>query len=120
MFSANKLSIDFRLADLDDVEVQFAVGQFGDLFAQVFDIGALFADDHAWTRGLDRNAALAVRTFDDHAADACLCALLLDESADFQIFVQKTTVFLGVGEPTAVPSTVDLKTQTDWIDFLTH
>ncbi len=100
--------------------MQFAVGQFGDLFAQIFDIGAFFADDHAWARGLDRHAALAVRTFDDHAADACLSAFLLNERADFQIFVQKTTVFTGVGEPTAVPCAVDLKTQTNWIDFLTH
>ena len=41
----NELGIDFRLADLDDVELHFARRHLGQLLAQLLDIRALLADD---------------------------------------------------------------------------
>ncbi len=116
----NQLRIDFRTPDLDDVQVQFRAGQVCNLLAQVLDIGALLADDHTRTRRVDRDTALAVRTLDDHAADAGLLALFLDEGADLDVLVQQITVFTGIGVPPAVPGSVDLHAQADRIDFVSH
>ena len=69
---------------------------------------------------MDRDAALLVRTFDDHTGDTGLLGLFLDELADLQVFQKKITVILGVGIPAAVPGAVDLKAHADRIDFLTH
>ena len=66
------------------------------------------------------NAALFVRTFNDHAANAGLCAFFFDERFDLQVFKKKITVVFGICIPTAVPGTVDLKTHADWVDFITH
>ena len=112
--------VQFRLADLDDVQVQFACRQLGQLLAKGFDIGAFFADDHARTCSVDRHAALLVRTFNDHACDPGLLGLFLDELADFQVFQKKVPVILGIGVPAAIPGAVDLEAHADRIDFLTH
>ena len=69
---------------------------------------------------MDRDAALFVRTFDDHAADAGLRTFLADERLDLEVFQQQITVFAGICEPAAVPGAVDLKTHPDWVDFVTH
>ena len=69
---------------------------------------------------MDRHAALAVRTFDDHAADAGLLGFGLDEVPDLQVFKQQIAIVLVVGVPAAVPGAVDLEAHTDRIDLLTH
>src|SRR5690606_16795305 len=40
--------VNFRLADFDDIEMDFAVRQPRQLAAQLVDVGALLADQHAW------------------------------------------------------------------------
>ena len=117
---ADQGSVQFRLADLDDVQVQFAVGHLGELLAEHFDVRAFLADDDTRTGGVDRDAALLVRTLDNHTADAGLLALFLDELTDLEVFKKKITVFVGIGVPAAVPGAVDLKAHADRIDFLTH
>jgi hypothetical protein len=112
--------VQLGLAHLDDVEVQLAVGHRGELLAQHLDLRALAADDDTGTRGMDRDAALLVRTLDDDLRDAGLLALFLDELADLDVFQQKITVFLGVGVPAAVPGAVHLKAHADRVDFMSH
>src|SRR4051812_44423907 len=51
----DELGIDLRLADLDDVQRDVAGGHRTELLAQLLDVGALLADDHARTSGVDRN-----------------------------------------------------------------
>src|SRR5690606_33371959 len=116
----HQLGVDLGLADLDDVEVQFRLRERGKLLAQRLDVGALLADDHARTGGVDRHPALLVRALDDHAADAGLLGFLVDELAHPQVFKQEVAVVLRLGEPAAVPGAVDLETHTDRIDLLTH
>src|SRR6056297_271508 len=113
-------SIKLGLAHLDDVEMQLAVGHLRQLLAQRLDIRAFLADDDAGARGVDRDAALLVRTLDDHTADAGLLALGVDELADREILEQKITVILGVGIPAAVPGAVHLQALANRIDFVTH
>jgi len=79
-----------------------------------------FADDHARTRGVDRHAALLVRTLDDHTGNASLLALFLDEFADCEVFKQQIAIVLGICVPAAVPGAIDLKTHADRIDFMSH
>ena len=102
------------------VQVQFAVGHVGNLLAQHFDVCAFLADDDTRTRGVDCDAALFVRTFNNHTADAGLLALVLDEIADLEIFQQQVTVILGVCIPAAVPGPVDAEPQPNGVNFLAH
>src|SRR5690625_996148 len=115
-----QMRIDLRPSDLDNVEMQLGFGELGHLLAQVLDIGALAADDHARARRVDRDPALAVRPLDHDAADAGLLGFLADEIPDPDILMQKVTKILGIGVPAAVPGPVDLQAEPDRIDFLSH
>ena len=66
----DKLGIDLRLADLHDVQAHVGAGHRTELLAQLLDVRALLADDHAGARGIDGDAALLVRTLDDDARHA--------------------------------------------------
>ena len=43
----HQLGVGLRLADFDDVQVNLAVRHGGHVLAQLFDVRALLADDHA-------------------------------------------------------------------------
>ena len=62
----NQCRIQLWLANLNDVEVQVRLGDLGDLLTQTFDVCTFLADDHTGACGVDRDAALFVRTLDDH------------------------------------------------------
>src|SRR5690606_27044745 len=66
----DQLGVGFRLADLDDVQVNLAFGAGRDVLAQLLDVSALLADHDARAGGVDRHAALLVRTLDDDARHA--------------------------------------------------
>merc|ERR1712137_790256 len=106
---ANELCVEFRLANLNNVQVQLGIGHGSDLLAKNFDVRAFFADDHARTRGVNGHTALLVGAFDDHAGNTGLLALFLDEITDAQIFQQQITIVFGVSVPAAVPGAVDLQ-----------
>src|SRR6202790_4430404 len=116
----NQRGIEFRLADLDDVDDDVGGGDIGNLLAQLVDGRALPADHHTRTRRVNRHPALLVRTFDHDPGHRRLLQLLVQDLADFDILVQQLAVFVLAGEPTRIPRPVDAKTQSDWIDFLTH
>src|SRR5580692_5936076 len=112
--------VEFRLADFDDVDDDVGRGDIGYPLAQLVDVGALLADHDAGARGVDRHAALLVRTLDHDPGDSRLLQLLVKDLADFDILVQQLAVFVLACEPTGIPRPVDAKTQPDWIDLLTH
>src|SRR5207302_7357040 len=68
----HQLGVGLGLAHLDDVQVDLAIGHGGDVLAQLVDVRALLADDHAGARGIDGDAALLVRTLDDDPRHAGL------------------------------------------------
>ena len=116
----DQLGVGLGLADLDDVQVNLALGLGRDVLAQLLDVRALLADDHARARGIDGDAALLVRTLDDDPRDAGLVQPLLQRAADLDVLMQQAAVFGAVGEPTAVPGAVDAEAKPDRIDLLTH
>src|SRR5882672_4443852 len=117
---SDQLRVKLRLADLEDVDDDIAVGELGDHLAQLLDVGALLADHHARTRRMDRHAALLVRALDHDAGNGCLLEFLVQDLADLHVLMQQLAVLVLAGEPTGIPRTVDAETQSDWIDFLTH
>src|SRR3546814_4988952 len=116
----NQLGIQFRLADLDDVQMHFRLGHLGQVGPQLLDVGALLADHHARTRRVDGDAGLLGRPLDDDAGNAGLGQTLLEILADLQILVQQTGILLVAGIPARVPGAVDAEAEPDRIDFLTH
>src|SRR5262249_33180866 len=117
---SHQLGVGLGLAHLDDVQVDFAFRHGGDVLAQLVDVRALLADDHARARGIDGDAALLVRTLDDDPGHAGLVEALLQRATDLEVLVQKLAVVGAVGEPAAVPGAVDAEPEPDRIDFLTH
>ncbi len=116
----DKLGVNLGLADFDDVERHVARRHRAERLAQLFDVGALLADDDTGARGIDRHAAKLGRTIDDDLADRRLGQLLDDVLADLEILHQQPTIVVAFGIPAAVPGTVDLQTQADRIGFMTH
>src|SRR5690606_5562555 len=116
----DQLGVGFRLADFDDVQVNLAFGLGRDVLAQLLDVGALLADHDTRAGGVDRHAALLVRTLDDDARHAGGVEAFLQPRAQLQVLVQQLGVVGAAGEPAAVPRAVDAKAQTDRIYFLTH
>src|SRR5205807_333021 len=54
----DQLGLDLGLPDLDDVEADLAIGDFGDVAAQLVDIGALFANHDAGAGRVQGDAGL--------------------------------------------------------------
>src|SRR5690606_26117371 len=103
----NQRRIGLGLAHFNDVDVHFAVGELLHLGADLVDVGALLADHDARTGGVDRHAALAVRTLDDDLGDRGGLEVLQKSRTDLQVFLQERTIFALIGEPAAVPGAVD-------------
>ena len=100
----DELGVQFRLADLDDVEVQLTVCEVRQLLAQRLDIRALLADDDTRTRRVDRHAALLVRTFDDDLRHTRLLGIVLvNELTHLDVFKQQVAVFLACRRTSGCP-----------------
>src|SRR5271156_4963879 len=112
--------VDFRLADLDDVDRHFRGRELGHLLAKLLDIGALLADDDAGPGGVDVDARLLVRTLDDDLRDRRLLEALGQRIADLHVLVQELAVFALAGVPARIPGAVDAEAQPDRIDLLSH
>src|SRR5436190_828453 len=116
----NQRGIDLGLADLDDVQSHFALGHLGEIGAQLLDVGALLADHHARTGGVDGDAGALGRPLDDDLGDARLAQPLAQDLPDVDVLVQHGRVFAAFGVPARVPGPVDAETEPDRIDLLTH
>src|SRR5580698_3448572 len=116
----HQLRVGLRLAHFDDVQRHVAVGHRRDVLAQLVDIRALLADDHAGARGIDGHAALLVRALDDDARDAGLVQTLFEHLAHADVVMQQPGVVVLAGEPARIPGSVDAEAQPDRIDLLTH
>ena len=89
--------------------------------AQLVDVGALLADHHARARGIDRDAALLVRTLDHDparrrpaSAPSCSISRILMSSCSSLPYSSLPA------NQRRVPGAVDAEAQADRIDFLTH
>src|SRR5499426_435149 len=116
----DELSIELRLADLDDVDHDVGFRELGDLLAKLLDVGALLADDDARPRRLNGDAALLVRPLDHDLRHRRLLEVLHQLLADLDVLVQQLPVLVLAGVPARIPGAVDAEAQADWIDLLTH
>ena len=87
------------------------VGELGDLPAQLLDVGALLADDHARPRRLDGDPALLVRPLDHDLRYRRLLELLHQLLADLHVLVQQRAVLALAGVPARIPGAVDAEPQ---------
>src|SRR5262249_1412474 len=78
----DQMRVDFRLADLDDIEMHLTLGELAEVLLQLLDVSALLADHDARACRVDRHAALLVRTLDHDTRDAGLLQLLVEVLAD--------------------------------------
>src|SRR5690348_6180634 len=115
----DQLGLDFRLADLDDVQADLAAGHLGEIGAQLLDVGALFADDDARPGRMDGDAGLLGGALDDDARHAGLQQPLDQEIAQLQVLVQQVRIILA-REPARIPGSVDAEPQADRIYLLAH
>src|SRR5205085_11060536 len=116
----DELRVELRLADLEDVDHDVAVGELRNHLAQLLDVGALLADHHAGAGRMDRHAALLVRALDHDLRHGGLLQRFGQVLADLHVLVQQLAVVVLARIPARVPRPVDAETQPDRIDFLTH
>src|SRR5206468_10097434 len=107
------LGVDLGLSDLNDVQADVGARHLLKLVLELFDVGALLADDHARTRSVDADAADLRRTFDHDLADRRLRGAGQNELPDLEILEQQPPVILAFREPAAVPGPVDLEAKPD-------
>ena len=112
--------VNFGLADFDHVQVNFRRRQTCKFRTDAFDLLTLLADQNAGTRGMNRYAALLVRTLDDDARDTTLALILHDVGANSAVFMEQAAVLVACCEPAAVPGAVDAEAKANGVDFLTH
>ena len=91
----------------------------GQILLQLFDLGALAADDDAGTRGADRDAQLVARTVHFDRADAGRLQPVAQRFLQLQIFLQQLGVVL-LGEPARAPGLVDAQPKSVRMNFLSH
>src|SRR5262245_3315935 len=116
----HQLGVELGLPDLDDVDDDVGIGERRHFLAQLLDVGPLLADDHAWPRRMDRDAALLVRPLDHDLGHRRLFEVLHELLADLHVLVQELAVLVLAGVPARVPGAVDAEPQADRIDLLTH
>src|SRR5690606_16828262 len=88
----DELRVDLRLADLDDVQADVALGHPAELLTKLLDVGALLADHHARPGGMDRHPSLLRRTLDHDPAHTRLLEAAEQMIADLQVLVQQVAV----------------------------
>src|SRR6185503_4632220 len=103
--------VDLGLADLDDVQRHLALGHLGEVAAQLLDVGALLADHHARTGGVDGDAGALGRALDDDLGDAGLGEPLPQDLADVDVLMEHLGVFSAFGVPARIPGPVDAEPQ---------
>src|SRR5580700_5298643 len=111
---------DLGLAHLDDIDEDFGLRHLRDGLADLVDVGALFADDDAGARRMDRHPAFLMRPLDDDLRNRRLFEVLHERRANCHVLVQELSIFGPAREPARIPGSVYAEPQADRIDFLSH
>ena len=116
----HELGVQFRLADLLDIDVHRDTHQLGDFLAQLLDILALLADHDAGARGVDGNQRIPGGPLDLDPAHRRMGQALLQKITHLEIVVQIIREVLGIGVPLRCPILHDTEADTRWMYFLAH
>jgi hypothetical protein len=74
---------------------------FCSAIAQIIDLFALFADNHARARRENRHARILGRALNENAADGSVLEFLFQELADLHIFVEHSSEVLSCSHTSA-------------------
>ena len=102
---SDEVGVELGTLDLDDVDVDLALADLGDLLevsAQGVDLGALLADDDAGAGGVDDDLHLVAGALDIDAGEGGASKTLLQELADSKVVAKLGGVVL-IGVPAGTP-----------------
>ena len=88
----DKLGIEFRLVDLEDVDEDLARGALLNVCLKLVDLGTFATDDDARARGADDEAELVTGSLDFYRADTSGLQLLAKLSLQLDVFDQQLVV----------------------------
>jgi len=103
-----------------DVDVRRNAHDVGDFLAQLLDIFATLADDHARTRAEDGDARGLGRAFDQDLRDPGLRQLLAQHLAHLEVRREVLGIQTLVGKPLGIPVLGNAQADTGRMDFMTH
>ena len=117
---SDELSVHIRGTDLNNVELDGLADEGSDLSAELFDLGAIFADDHTGACAVNEQGNNVVAALDFDLGNAGTVEGLLDELADLVVFDDQIADFFISGIPTGVPVFDDAYAHAVGINFLSH
>ena len=117
---SDELSVHVGVAHLDDVELDVLADELGDLAAELLDLGAVLADDHARTGAVHEQSDDVVGTLDLDLRNAGAVERLLDELADLVVLDDQIADLFISGIPAGVPVFDDADAHAMGVYFLTH
>ena len=117
---SNQLGIQFRLANLFNIDVDRHAHHLREIATQLFYVFALLTDHNTRTRSLDCDVSIFCRTLDLDATNRSCFQLFKQEFADFQISQQIACILLGIRVPSRGVLLNDAQANPGRMYFLTH
>src|SRR5574343_470253 len=117
---SNQLCINFRLANFFNRHMDRHAHDALKIRTQLFDVFALFADNHTRTGGINGNTGIFGRTLDQDATHRSVSKLALQVFANLDIFVQHAGEVLAASVPARTPVLGDCQTEASRMNFLSH
>src|SRR4030095_990501 len=102
-----------------DIDVGVTVGQFGNLFLQLFDFRTLFANDDSRASCVNVNLCFVSCSFDFNPRDACMVETALQKFFNPKVFMEQLRIVM-TSKPLRVPSFDYAETKNSGVCFLTH
>src|SRR5260370_38297222 len=116
----DQLGVDLGAVVLQRLDLDVTVAQVFQVFRELIDLLALFADDHADAGRVDENRDLLTGTLDADLGNPRAAVAPLDEFPDLEVFDQEFGEILLVGVPCAGPVHHDPGAEARRSNFLTH
>src|SRR5699024_6190045 len=116
----NQLGIGFRTPDFFDVDVHGHTEKTLQVALEVFNVFTTTADDNTGTRGVDGDAGVLGRPFDDDLAHCSVLQLFLEVFTYLYVVAEHAGKCLFGGIPAGCPVAIDCQTEPDRVYFLSH
>ena len=116
---ADDHGVQFGTFYLEDIDLNLLAGEFAQLFLQLVDLLAAFADDDAGTGRRDGDGHQFQRTLDDDLRDACFGQTGAQVFTNLGVFDQLARKILAA-VPVGIPTAYDTESVCYRINFLSH
>ena len=116
------LSIDFRLLDLLDLDLNLLLCKLLHALGNLLNVSTLCTDDDAWASCGDYQCDALWLTNDLNVGDLSILYLWAGKEslAELEVLMKSLNVFLWINIPLGLPGLVNTKSESDWINFLAH